>query len=98
MARDKGGPKLAFQLLVYPWCESNATGGSMDEYAEGYFLTKDALEWFHSMYFEKAEDRVAPYASASHAPSHRDLPPAFILTAECDPLRDQGEAYARKLQ
>ena len=98
MARDQNGPRIAFQLLVYPCTEANATEGSMKEYGEGHFLSAAAMDWFYGHYFSSPEDRLHPHASPGYVSDLRNLPPAFVLTAECDPLRDQGEAYARKLQ
>src|SRR5262249_48905644 len=97
MARDKGGPPLAFQLLIYPSVDFQTQDGSMKECAEGYFLTKPAMDWFRDQYVRTAEERRHPYASPMNA-DVSGFPPAMILTAEFDPLRDQGEAYAAKLK
>ena len=98
MARDRKGPRLAFQLLIYPCTDANAKGGSMDEFADGPFLTAQGMDWFNANYFSRAEDRTDPYGSPLYASDLSGLPPAFVLTAECDPIRDQGEEYARRLQ
>jgi acetyl esterase len=96
-ARDAGGPPLAFQLLVYPLVDFTDDSPSMREYADGHFLTAAGLEWFAQHYLPAAVDRRQPWVSPMHA-RLAGLPPAFIQTAECDPLRDQGEAFARRLQ
>jgi acetyl esterase/lipase len=99
MARDRGGPALRFQLLIYPttdWTDSRSP--SLREYGSDHFLTLEAMHWFADQYLPRAEDRRSPYASPMFAEDLRGLPPAMVITAECDPIRDQGEAYARKLQ
>jgi acetyl esterase len=97
MARDRGGPALRFQLLIYPLVDVADASPSMREYGHDHFLTTELMDWFMRQYLPGATDRRAPYASPLNA-DLRGLPPALIMTAECDPLRDQGEAYARKLQ
>ena len=90
-------PALAFQLLVYPQVDFAETSPSMREFADGHFITSDLLAYFERHYLKPAQDRRHPDVSPLTA-DLRGLPPAFVLTAECDPLRDQGEAYARKLE
>jgi acetyl esterase len=97
VARDRGGPKIAFQLLTVPVTELSSRAGSHREFAEGYGLTSADMEWFGRHYVRSAADADEPYASVLRADLH-DLPPAFVITAECDPLRDDGEAYAEKLR
>ena len=97
MARDRGGPDIAFQLLIYPVTNADFDTASYIENAEGYLLTRNSMQWFWDHYLPEAERREEPYA----APLHGDLaglPPALIQTAEYDPLRDEGEAYAAALQ
>ena len=98
MARDKGGPKLVFQLLVYPVTNADFSTTSYRDNAEGYLLTKTSMEWFWNHYAPGAADRAHPYASPVRATSLARLPPALTMTAEFDPLRDEGEAYAAALQ
>jgi len=98
MARDSGGPKLVFQLLIYPGTDMMMNLPSVDENADGPLLTKAAMHWFVDNYLNGEEDRTNPLASPLLASSLKDLPPAFIITAECDPLRDEGEAYALRLE
>ncbi len=101
MARDRDGPRLAFQLLVYPVIDVGATRveyPSQRENAEGYFLTTDQMEWYREQYLGGDADGEEPYVSPIKAPSLAALPPACVVTAEMDPLRDEGEAYARALE
>ena len=97
-ARDESGPALALQILVYPVTNLAAFDTpSYQEFAEGYYLTKAEMEWFRGHYLARAEDASHPYASPLLAPDLHGLPPALVITGECDTLRDEGEAYARRL-
>jgi acetyl esterase len=96
--RNEGGPGLAFQLLVYPVTDYDDNRPSLREYSEGYFLTAAAMKWFWGHYLRSPRDGYNPYASPLKAASFQGLPPAMVITAECDPIRDQGEAYAEKLR
>jgi acetyl esterase len=98
MARDRRGPALRHQLLIYPVTDADFSRASYRENAEGYLLTTKAMEWFWSHYVPDATKRVEPYAAPLRATELAGLPPAFVLTAEYDPLRDEGEAYARRLE
>ena len=99
MARDRGGPALKFQLLIYPLTDFDDDSPSMREYGhEPLPHARELMDWFADSYVPSAEDRRAPYASPSYASDLTGLPAAMVITGECDPLRDQGEAYARKLQ
>ena len=98
MARDRGTPAVAFQLLVYPVTDSACDTASYRDNADGYFLTKDAMLWFWNHYTRDAADRRNPYAAPLKAQDLRGLPPALVMTAEFDPLRDEGEAYAARLR
>jgi acetyl esterase len=100
MARDRGGPPLAFQLLVYPVIDLGSTRAqypSQRENAEGYFLTVPQMEWYRRQYLADDGHGEQPYASPIKASSLVGLPPACVVTAEMDPLRDEGEAYGRAL-
>lgn len=97
MTRDRGGPPLRCQILVYPICDHDFDRPSYLENAEGKLLTRAMMQWFWDQYAGPA-DRDQPYLSPLRSPDLRGLPPALILTAEHDPLRDEGELYARKLQ
>jgi acetyl esterase len=97
--RDAGGPALARQLLIYPVTDlSSFDTASHRELAEGYFLTRAAMQWFTGHYLASDDQSRLPEASPLHAPNLSGLPPAFLITAEFDPLRDEGEAYAARLQ
>ena len=98
MVRDRGGPAIAFQLLVYPVTDgANFNTASYRENGQDYMLTTDSMHWFWDLYAPNPEDRQNPYASPLLAGDLSNLPPALVMTAEFDPLRDEGEAYARKL-
>jgi acetyl esterase len=97
--RDEGGPALALQALVYPVTNlASFDTASYREFAEGYNLTKSEMEWFRACYLARPEDGAHPHASPLLAPSLDGLPPALVITAECDVLRDEGEAYAKRLE
>ena len=98
LARDAGGPKLAFQLLIYPAVDMEFSRPSIDENADGYVLTKDHMIWFRAHYLSTDADRADFRASPLLADDHSGLPPALVITAEFDPLRDEGRDYAEKLQ
>ena len=99
MARDRGGPALKYQLLIYPVTDfTDHETPSEREYSRGYFLDREVMDWFADQYFATGADRSLPYGSPLKASDVRGLPPALIITGECDPLRDQGEAYADKLR
>jgi len=98
LARERGGPRIAFQLLVYPVTDCNYDTGSYTANAEGYFLTKASMVWFWDHYLSSAADAANPVASPLRAESLAGLPPALVITAEFDPLRDEGEAYAKRLE
>lgn len=98
MARDRGGPAIAHQLLIYPCCDMDSNAWpSQTENGFDYFLTKESMDWFYDQYTDVA-DRNNPYASPIKADDLSGLPPACVITAEYDPLRDEGEAYGAALQ
>src|SRR5215813_13111425 len=98
LARDAGGPSIAYQALLYPVTDLDAESRSYTDFADGYMLTRDSMRWFAAQYLaakDQATDwRVSPLRAATLA----GLPPALIVTAGFDPLRDEGEAYARRLR
>ena len=98
MARDRGGPPLALQLLVYPVTDRDFSTESYIQNAEGYQLTRDSMVWYWEHYLKDDADAVNPYAAPLQAQDLRNLPPALVITAEYDPLRDEGEAYAHRLE
>lgn len=99
MAKDKGGPKLRYQVLLWPVTDANFDTGSYNEFAQGHFLTRNMMKWFWDNYTTDPRQRAEPYASPLRASitELKGLPPALIQTAEKDVLRDEGEAYGRKL-
>jgi acetyl esterase len=100
MARDRSGPRLAYQLLVYPATTSVLDTESHRAFAKDnyYILSRADMEWFWGHYLSGPADRTNPYACPAYATTLRGLPPAFVITAEFDPLRDEGEAYAARLR
>jgi acetyl esterase len=99
MARDRGGPRIAYQLLIYPATTSELNTASHREFAQDnyYVLSRADMKWFWGHYLASPADRDNPYACPVKAKSLRGLPPALVITAEYDPLRDEGEAYAARL-
>jgi acetyl esterase len=95
-ARDRGGPAIAFQLLVYPVLDVAGDTASWREYADGHYLTAAGMRWYWDHYLGPA-DGLAPDASPLRAAFARELPPALVVGAEHDILRDEGEAYAARL-
>ncbi|MFB5674854.1 alpha/beta hydrolase [Paenibacillus terreus] len=98
MARDKGDTFIKFQLLVNPVTHYSFDTISYKDNAEGFGLTSETMQWFWNNYLAKDQDGLHPYASPLLAADLTGLPPAIVLTAEYDPLRDEGEAYAEKLR
>jgi acetyl esterase len=96
-ARDEGGPALAVQVLIYPATRFDAETPSMIRNAEGYGLTTAAMRWFSAQYIPDPALRQSPLASVMNAKSVAGLPKALVVTAEFDPLCDEGEAYAERL-
>ncbi|WEJ74350.1 alpha/beta hydrolase [Pseudomonas sp. PSE14] len=99
MAKDKGTPKLRFQALLWPVTDASFETGSYNQFAQGHFLTKPMMQWFWDNYTTDPKQRAEIYASPLRATRDqlKGLPPALVQTAESDVLRDEGEAYARKL-
>ena len=96
MAAERGGPPIAFQLLIYPVIDLGSDTPSRTENAKGPLLTLDAMLYYERHYIGEGENdwRISPIRAANHA----GLPPALVITAELDVLRDEGEAYAEKLK
>ncbi|WP_264551161.1 alpha/beta hydrolase [Flavobacterium sp. N2038] len=99
MAKDKKGPHIKLQVLLWPVTDANFETESYNLYANGRFLTKNMMKWFWDNYLPDASKRNEKYAAPLQASLEelKDLPPALVQTAENDVLRDEGEAYARKL-
>ena len=98
MAADRGGPEIALQLLVYPVTDVNFDTVSYSDNGEGYSLSKTGMQWFWDHYINGDKDAANPYAAPLQAKSLAGQPPALVITAEFDPLRDEGEAYAKRLR
>jgi acetyl esterase len=98
MARERNGPMPVYQVLIYPATDMRMIAASMEENAEGPLLTRAAMAWFIEHYLRGEQDKLDPLASPLLAADLSGLPAAFILTAECDPLRDEGEQYGRRLE
>jgi acetyl esterase len=100
MAKQRGDVPLAAQVLFYPVTDAAFDTGSYHQFAEGYFLRRDAMQWFWDQYTTDGAERAQITASPLRASAEQlaDLPPALVITAEADVLRDEGEAYANKLR
>ncbi|MEU5059995.1 MULTISPECIES: alpha/beta hydrolase [Streptomyces] len=100
MAKERGDVPLAQQVLFYPVTDAAFDTGSYHQFAEGYFLRRDAMQWFWDQYTTDENQRAEITASPLRATTDQlqGLPPALVITAEADVLRDEGEAYARKLR
>ena len=89
---------IVAQWLIYPATDMTAAEGSMVEFADGYLLTRESMDWFHAHFMTGAEDKkLHPWASPLHAETLAGLPPSLVFTCGLDPLRDQGRAYAARL-
>lgn len=97
-ARDSAGPELAAQVLLYPVTDATMGSPSMDELAGGRMLTKDTLSWMYDQYLPPGVDRSDPRASPVFAPSLEGVAPAVVVTAGNDPLRDDANRYATRLE
>jgi len=98
VARDKGGPGIAFQLLMFPNTQMDGETSSLNEYAVGYLLERHTIEWFNSQYAPEEADRASPLVSPLRARDFARLPPAYVMLGGYDPLHDEGLAYAQKLR
>ncbi|WP_163528085.1 alpha/beta hydrolase [Halobacillus ihumii] len=98
LAKERGTPQLVHQLLIYPSTDFTAETASMRENAEGYFLTRGSMVYFRDHYLQTPEDAENPLASPFLIEDFSGLAPATVITAEYDPLRDEGEAYGRRLK
>ena len=100
MAKERGDVDLVAQALLYPVTDANFDTGSYHQFAEGYFLRRDGMQWFWDQYTTDEEQRNEITASPLRASLDQlaGLPPALVITGEADVLRDEGEAYANKLR
>jgi acetyl esterase len=96
VARDRGGPKLTMQVLAYPVTTTDLDVGFDDAY-EGFFLYRDELQWHQDNYLQSPGQRTDPLVSPLEHAELGGLPPAIVITAQCDPLHRQGELYAERL-
>ncbi|MCB1110957.1 MAG: alpha/beta hydrolase [Chlamydiia bacterium] len=96
--RDEPHPQISYQVLVYPQTDFTFSSLSHQEYGRGYLLEKESMEWYRKQYLKGDEDPRHPQISPLYASDFSSLPPAFIVTAEYDPMRDEGESYAKKLK
>jgi acetyl esterase len=99
LAKQRGGPRLDFQLMFYPNTDASFSSDSFNQFASGYFLSREDMEWFLDQYVPDNTRRAEPTATPLNAPLEQltGLPPALLITAESDVLRDEGEAYAQRL-
>jgi acetyl esterase/lipase len=99
LAKQRNGPKIAFQVLFYPVTDASFDNASYRQFASGYWLTREAMKWFWDNYLPDTAERKSPMASPLQASVDqlKGLPPALVITNEYDVLRDEGEAYAHKL-
>ncbi|MFE6692092.1 alpha/beta hydrolase [Streptomyces sp. NPDC057743] len=98
MARDRTGPPLAAQVLLYPALDHRLAGRSAADYATGFFHTTAHMRWYWEQYLGPDGDPTHPYAAPGRAADLAGLPPALLVLPECDPLRDEGRAYGRALR
>jgi acetyl esterase len=100
MASERGDVRFVQQSMYYPVTDAAMDTGSYEQFAEGYFLTAEAMAWFWEAYLPDVERRSEPFASPLRASDEQlaGLPPAFLIVDEADVLRDEGEAYAARLR
>lgn len=98
LVRDRKGSSPACQVLVYPVTDCAMDTGSYERFGRGYLLSADTMRWSWAQYVANSEEAFGPYASPLRAASCQNLPPALFILAGCDPLRDEGAAYARRLE
>jgi acetyl esterase/lipase len=100
MAKDRSGPKISYQVLLIPATDASVDTGSYHDYGTGRFLTRAFMKYGWDLYAPDAKTRDNPYVSPLRASTNelKGLPPALVITAENCPLRDEGEAYARKMK
>ena len=97
MSRDRGGPRIAAQILVYPVLDDSCAFPSHAEFSKGHILSTDEMRWYWRQYLDGSGAAGEPYACPLKATDLSDLPRCLVITAECDPVRDDGEKYAARL-
>ncbi|MDX6627808.1 MAG: acetyl esterase, partial [Gaiellales bacterium] len=100
MAKERGDVKFLAQVLFYPVTDASFDTGSYEQFAEGYFLRRDAMQWFWDQYApdEAQRDEITASPLRASLDELAGLPPALVINGEADVLRDEGEAYAEKLR
>jgi acetyl esterase len=98
MARDRNGPQITMQVLIYPALDATLSMPSVHKLGKGYMLTEEKMTWYRDHYCGKEPDKKQLYLSPVFASDLTNLPPALIITAEFDPLKDDGEVYAKRLK
>ena len=98
IAKEENGPAICYQVLIYPTTDARMNHPSIEQFSEGYLLTKPLMQWFLNHYKRTNEDIYNPRMSPLLCRDLSDMPPAFIITAEFDPLKDEGIAYAHRLK
>jgi acetyl esterase len=98
LARDRSSPRLSAQLLIYPATDARMGHASINQFAEGYLLTRSTMRWFYEQYLRAPGDREDWRASPLLAADFAGVAPAYVITAGYDPLCDEGDAYARRLE
>ncbi|WP_448089775.1 alpha/beta hydrolase [Pseudomonas azerbaijanoccidentalis] len=97
LAAQRKGPKISYQCLFYPVTDARCDSQSYEDFAEGYLLSSAMMYWFWQQYLQDTGQGDDPLASPLRAEALADMPPTTLITAEFDPLRDEGEAFARRL-
>ena len=98
LSRDQNGPDIAGQVLIYPVTNLDYTTNSYEEFKEGFGLDRDLMIWFGNYYINRQADTRNPHVAPLLAEDLSNLPPALVITAENDVLKDEGQAYAKRLQ
>ncbi|MBN3526910.1 alpha/beta hydrolase [Paenibacillus apiarius] len=98
LAKERASLQIAYQVLIYPVSDASMQSATYEEFAEGYFLTKKQMIWFFDNYLNSVEETTNPWVSPLLFSDFAGLPPALVITAEFDPLREESEAYAERLK
>lgn len=96
--RTRKGPKISFQVLINPVLDYTFSFPSHKEFGSGFFITEEALKFYESQYFPKDIDRKNPFVSPFFIEDFKDIPTTYMITSECDPVRDEDEAFIEKLK